>query len=312
MLLGVYHPRLLLITTPSYTYNARFTAPHAPSSARRGYLDPTGRTNRIFRHDDHKFEWTTEEFRVWCEDTAHEWGYEAQISGVGRSAEPDPWNREEELGEASFVASFRKTNLQEDQEREHRGRKFIERLSLSSKPHELYMKYSHLPDPAARKPKSLAEISNNVEKVIDEYRDAFIRLEEIWFWPEISASCGGWIELLVRATDGSDRLKLLREGEAKNKQSTWRIQRIGRTTDLASPGSKEGESSPDYIPIEWEPEENKEIESLADEDHVLWNDTETNTEDERSYSYNWSHAFRLEDKVDWDFVSGDIEEHDTM
>ncbi|KAG7097749.1 hypothetical protein E1B28_005070 [Marasmius oreades] len=30
VLLGIYQPRLLLITTPSYTFNARFTAPDAP------------------------------------------------------------------------------------------------------------------------------------------------------------------------------------------------------------------------------------------------------------------------------------------
>jgi len=297
MLLGVYHPRLLLITTPSYTYNARFTAPNAPDSARKGYPDPTGRTDRIFRHYDHKFEWTTEEFRTWCEDAANVWGYEVEMSGVGRSAEPDPWSREGELGEASFVASFKKNNLQDDQEREHRGRKFIERLSLSSKTHELYMKHNHLSDPSARKPKSLTEISNEVEKMMDEYRDALVRLEEVWFWPEISASCGGWIELLVRATEESDGLELLREGEAKNNRNTWSIQRIGGVTDSTSPWPEKGESSLDYIPTEWEPEENEAVEPFVAENANV----ESNNENERSYSYKWSHAFfQSENKGDWD------------
>lgn len=43
MLLGVYHPRRLLLTTPSYTFNARFTPPDIIE--RSGYPDPTGRTN---------------------------------------------------------------------------------------------------------------------------------------------------------------------------------------------------------------------------------------------------------------------------
>ncbi|EKM58234.1 uncharacterized protein PHACADRAFT_116997, partial [Phanerochaete carnosa HHB-10118-sp] len=103
MLLGVYHPHLLLITTPSYDYNARFTAPDAPPSARRGFPDPTGRTNRIFRHHDHKFEWTVQEFRVWCEAAAREWGYDVTVSGVGRAQEKDKWGRDDELGSASQV-----------------------------------------------------------------------------------------------------------------------------------------------------------------------------------------------------------------
>ena len=74
MLLGVYHPRLLLITTPSYTFNDRFIAPDAPPGTRRGTPDPTGRTGRIFRHWDHKFEWTVEEFTEWCEEVAEDWG----------------------------------------------------------------------------------------------------------------------------------------------------------------------------------------------------------------------------------------------
>ena len=41
--LGVYHPRRLLLTTPSYTFNARFTPPDVIERSR--YPDPTGRAN---------------------------------------------------------------------------------------------------------------------------------------------------------------------------------------------------------------------------------------------------------------------------
>ena len=108
MVLGVYHPYLLLITTPSYTFNARFTAPDAPRSARSGYLDPTKRTDRIFRHHDHKFEWTPEEFTAWCNAVGETWGYDVEVSGVGKAAGKDEWGRDEALGYASQVAAFKR------------------------------------------------------------------------------------------------------------------------------------------------------------------------------------------------------------
>ncbi|KAF5359602.1 hypothetical protein D9756_003505 [Leucocoprinus leucothites] len=311
MLLGVYHPKLLLITTPSYTYNARFTAPNAPRSARRGYPDPTGRTDRIFRHDDHKFEWTIEEFRNWCEDTAKDWGYELEMSGVGRSVEPDPWNREEELGEASFVACFKKATGQQDSERESRGREVIEKLSLPSKSHELHVTHTHLPLPSAKKPQGLPEIASTVVKNMDECHEAFIRLEEIWFWPEIATLCGGWMELLIQAVEESNELALLKEGEGGNSRSMWMIQRIGAPNGSASPWPQEGESSLDYIPPEWEPEESEAEgsfqESFSTENDVSWGNSGLETEDDGSY--NWSHAFTSQRNWGWE-SSDDAEEYE--
>ncbi|KAJ3565215.1 hypothetical protein NP233_g7783 [Leucocoprinus birnbaumii] len=308
MLLGVYHPKLLLITTPSYTYNARFTAPNAPRSARRGYPDPTERTDRIFRHHDHKFEWTIEEFRAWCEDTTKDWGYEVEMSGVGRSAEPDPWNREEELGEASFVACFRKSATKEDSERESRGRDTIEKLTLPRKQHELYVTHNHPMHRSAQKPKSLDEIASMVVKKMDEYHDAFIRLEEIWFWSEVSTLCGGWIEILIRAVEESDDLKLLKEGEDGVSRSMWRIQRVGGANPPDSSWPQEGETSLDYIPPEWEPEEEETEgsyqESFAGDGDISWNNSELDTEDEERHG--WSNAFnQLKENDGWGWESAD-------
>ncbi|KAK7032263.1 hypothetical protein VNI00_013222 [Paramarasmius palmivorus] len=113
VLLGIYSPRLLLLTTPSYTFNARFTP---PDTRRTGFLDPTGRTDRVFRHDDHKFEWTVEEFNEYCVKEAKEWGYEVQTGDVGRAMEADPYERDGELGGASQVAIFRR--IDKDRERD--------------------------------------------------------------------------------------------------------------------------------------------------------------------------------------------------
>ena len=48
IILGHYRPRLLLLTTPNYAYNQRFSPPGKYS--RKGHPDPTGRTSRVFRY----------------------------------------------------------------------------------------------------------------------------------------------------------------------------------------------------------------------------------------------------------------------
>ncbi|EPQ30503.1 uncharacterized protein PFL1_02029 [Pseudozyma flocculosa PF-1] len=81
VVLGRYRPRILLVTTPNYCFNAHFGG---DLSTRPGFPDPSGRTNRVFRHDDHKFEWTPDEFRQWCEATAEAHGYDVEVGGVGQ------------------------------------------------------------------------------------------------------------------------------------------------------------------------------------------------------------------------------------
>lgn len=51
--LGVYHPEILIVTTPNCEYNVNFPG--------LKYNTPES----IFRHDDHKFEWTRKEFEFW-------------------------------------------------------------------------------------------------------------------------------------------------------------------------------------------------------------------------------------------------------
>jgi hypothetical protein len=56
-----------------------------------GFLDPTGRTMRVFRHNDHKFEWPRDEFKNWCISQAEQWGCDMQY---GRAIDPNPWGRD--------------------------------------------------------------------------------------------------------------------------------------------------------------------------------------------------------------------------
>lgn len=60
-------PQVLVVTTPNREYNARFE--WLPAGA--------------FRHRDHKFEWTREEFGHWASDAAERFGYQVDFLPVG-------------------------------------------------------------------------------------------------------------------------------------------------------------------------------------------------------------------------------------
>jgi hypothetical protein len=59
------NPKLVVVTTPNRDFNVYFPDP------------------KQFRHDDHKFEWTREEFTDWCRNTADMFGYSFKLTGVG-------------------------------------------------------------------------------------------------------------------------------------------------------------------------------------------------------------------------------------
>lgn len=297
MLLGVYHPRLLLVTTPSYTFNARFTAPTAPPSARKGYPDPTGRSDRIFRHDDHKFEWTVEEFQTWCHKVAHEWGYEVHISSIGRAMEIDAWGRDDELGGATSVAIFKRL---EDETREARSREVLNTLQLPGGPHELLANHQHIAHPSSRKPKPLKEIGDVVQAKMEEFREAFMMVEELWFERDIGIACGGWIEFLIRAAEESDFLVLKRDGEDIKNQKRWIIELVGGVANQVALWPIEGDRSLDYIPANWVPEEGETESSEGEwglgstdmEGDVSWNGSEEEDNVEKSESSSWTSGRR--------------------
>jgi 3' terminal RNA ribose 2'-O-methyltransferase Hen1 len=64
-------PNTVVMTTPNVEYNVRFESL------------PAGR----FRHKDHRFEWTREQYQGWAADAAARWGYAVEIKPVGP---PDP------------------------------------------------------------------------------------------------------------------------------------------------------------------------------------------------------------------------------
>jgi len=69
VLFGFYRPKLIIISTPNKEYNKCI----------KGF-DPN-----TFRHWDHKFEWTRDEFKKWCETQLKKFdGYEVNYQTVGR------------------------------------------------------------------------------------------------------------------------------------------------------------------------------------------------------------------------------------
>nr|MBS1899957.1 3' terminal RNA ribose 2'-O-methyltransferase Hen1 [Actinomycetota bacterium] len=60
-------PRTVVVTTPNSEHNVLFPALAAGS----------------FRHDDHRFEWTREQFRAWADEVAARHGYTVELRPVG-------------------------------------------------------------------------------------------------------------------------------------------------------------------------------------------------------------------------------------
>ena len=60
----------IIVTTPNKDYNVNYT----------------GMNEDTMRHEDHRFEWTSHDFKNWAEKTAETYGYEVIIKGIG---EPD-------------------------------------------------------------------------------------------------------------------------------------------------------------------------------------------------------------------------------
>jgi hypothetical protein len=69
--LGHYQPTILIVTTPNGEYNVHF-----PDLK-------YGTSGATFRHDDHKFEWTRQQFETWCHQGASQYGYSIEFHGIG-------------------------------------------------------------------------------------------------------------------------------------------------------------------------------------------------------------------------------------
>ncbi len=68
-ILQIYKPKALIITTPNKEYNQVYELEEA------------------YRHNDHRFEWTRQEFKNWCNSQSRNVPYEVIFDGVGEEHE---------------------------------------------------------------------------------------------------------------------------------------------------------------------------------------------------------------------------------
>ncbi|KAF9116248.1 Small RNA 2'-O-methyltransferase [Mortierella sp. AM989] len=95
VVLGTLRPKLVVVSTPNAEFNVHFP--------QLNY----GTAGAIFRNDDHRFEWTRQEFEDWCRPAAKEYGYTVSFTGVGMLADKDP--------SVGFCSQFAILKLQESQ-----------------------------------------------------------------------------------------------------------------------------------------------------------------------------------------------------
>ena len=222
VLLGNYAPRLLLFTTPTFDFNERFSA---PGDQNWGFPDPTRRTSRIFRHDDHKFEWTVDECVKWCEAAADEWGYDVVINGIGRSITKDPWGRDsDDTVHATQVVTFRRR--EGNDWTTNRSNKYSEWASTreQAQTHELLTTHRYEAHAGAEKSAPREEIAAAVKTTIQDIASPDITIFEIWREDSVSTICGGWLEVLLDVLEQDDAFVVHKEG--KNADD-WKVELPG-------------------------------------------------------------------------------------
>jgi hypothetical protein len=223
---------MLLLTTPCFDFNGRFSA---PGEENWGYADPTGRTSRIFRHADHKFEWTVDECVKWCRAAAEEWGYDVVIDGVGRSNTKDPWGRDGDGDtlRATQTAIFRRR--EGDDWATRRAEKYAEwasRGDLESQSHRLLVTHRYEAHDGAQGPAPREDIAAAIKSTIQDIGSSQVTIFEIWREDVVSTICGGWLEVLLDVLDKDDDFHLHREG--KNADD-WKIELPGVELQAKNP-----------------------------------------------------------------------------
>ncbi|XP_057246979.1 small RNA 2'-O-methyltransferase isoform X3 [Beta vulgaris subsp. vulgaris] len=98
--LGLFCPRVLIVSTPNYEYNVILQRSNLASQEE----DPDDKAKVQpckFRNHDHKFEWTRQQFDHWATGLALKYNYSVEFGGVGGIQGVEP-------GFASQIAVFRR------------------------------------------------------------------------------------------------------------------------------------------------------------------------------------------------------------
>ncbi|KAI9511819.1 hypothetical protein F5148DRAFT_1280362 [Russula earlei] len=270
ILLGNYAPRLLLMTTPTFDFNERF---RAPGEEAWGFPDPTGRTGRIFRHEDHKFEWTVAECVEWCKAAAHEWGYEVVVDGVGQSITKDPWGRDSDAVRASQAVTFRRREGEEwSTTRAVKYAEWASRRTDDPRPHESLATHVYKAHPSAQNPAPREEIAAMVKTTIQDIGSSDVTIFELWREDSISTLCSGWLELLLDVLDQDKSFVVQKEG--KNADD-WKVQLPGVELHGRNP---------------WQRPASVDIDAWGESSETT-DETETYEDDEESYQEEYDGAY---------------------
>lgn len=204
--LGTYRPKLLLVSTPNFDFNSKFPHQHDDDTCPKGFADPTGRTDRVFRHSDHKCEMTSQEFREWAIAAASDWGYDVQIGGVGTSNKPSYYPDGSPVY-ATQTAVFRLASgipMRSPRSVRTVDLPFMRGVSEAHHPHRLAGKFQ-FPATAVKAPGaplSPEEVNKTVQEAFKYVSVSRISLTELWALPNVAAVCGGSKRHLVSCLGG--------------------------------------------------------------------------------------------------------------
>ncbi|KAG7097748.1 hypothetical protein E1B28_005069 [Marasmius oreades] len=133
---------------------------------------------------------------------------------------------------------------------------------------------------------------------MEEYRESFMRLEDLWYERDVSIACGGRIEVLIKSLqERNNILTLKQDGDApdlniQRQRELWKVELLGdpgtKRTRMLWPSTEESidehEKSVEYMPANWNPEEEYKSEyddrgylttsSSGGDGDVSWNEDE--------------------------------------
>lgn len=110
--LSRFSPKILIVSTPNFEYNVVLQKSNPPTQEQEELDGQTLLQSCKFRNNDHKFEWTREQFNQWASDLAARHNYNVEFSGVGGFADVEP-------GFASQIAVFKREWSHEDEVQTH-------------------------------------------------------------------------------------------------------------------------------------------------------------------------------------------------
>lgn len=269
-----------------------------------GFLDPTRRTSRVFRHPDHKFEWTIREFEQWCTAAAREWGYAVHTGGIGKPTEEDGWGRDSVLGYATQTAVFTRLDGAENERlRAENARRYLQAPRRRSP--ELLVTHHHVPHPAVTFPPQSSEmILGLIKEEINRGEDHKILLRYLWIQEGICCACSGRIDRLVDAINAAENVLRLHITDPGARED-WLVELIGsskrRKENLWD--DQQGDDTETYDNSD--EEKRSQLEELED---LQWEDgnaaVDVNMEPEGTFTSGWGAG--VEDNSDWGFRANGV------